>query len=52
VCTSAEDVADVVRLLASDPDLRRDLGVEARRLVEEKWATHRPDLAVQSLLVP
>jgi glycosyltransferase involved in cell wall biosynthesis len=52
VCSSAEDVADVVRLLASDPDLRRDLGVEARRLVEEKWATNRPDLAVQSLLVP
>jgi glycosyltransferase involved in cell wall biosynthesis len=52
VCSSAEEVAAMVRRLAASPDLRRDLGVEARRLVEEKWATNRPDLAVQSLVVP
>lgn len=52
VCSSAEDVAAMVRRLAASPDLRRHLGVDARRLVEEKWETNRPDLAVQSLLVP
>jgi glycosyltransferase involved in cell wall biosynthesis len=52
VCPTPVEAADVIRRLADDPELRRTLGEQARRLVEEKWEASRPDRVVQSLLEP
>lgn len=52
VCPTPLEAADMIRRLAHDPELRKALGEQARRLVEEKWEASRPDRVVQSLLEP
>jgi glycosyltransferase involved in cell wall biosynthesis len=52
VCSTPSEAAGTIRRLAAEPELRAALGERSRRLVEERWAANRPDLAVQSLVEP
>ena len=51
-CASAADAARVIQRLDNDVAFRKEIVEKGRRIARDRWARHRPDLALQRAVAP